>query len=204
MTGGGGRGDDGRAERAMFAALRLHIPLPAAFSPSSRPATSVRRSTSFTFQEPSYDVVDVQFVGLSHRAGVSCAFRTSHEALYYRDDRRFTEISHLCAARHGIALAASYKLLAMAVRITAHSTLHSLSLVSSPLSSPSAFLLLHFPMSPSYARFFDIVSISPRFYSILLDIARSCSILLDPSILQTCASPLTILVRSSDAKRQRG
>lgn len=121
---------DGRAERAMFAALRRHP------SPPPRPfrivVTSTWRSTSLTFQEPSYDVVNVQFIGLSHRAGVSCASRASHGAPYYTDDRRSTKITGLRAARHGIALAASYELLAMAVRITAHSTPFRL---ASPLSS---------------------------------------------------------------------
>lgn len=100
MTGESDGRTDGRAERASdrcSAALRCRPPLSLSLSHSLLPSSpsSVRRSTSFTFQESSYDVVDVQFVGLSHRAGVSCASRTSRVAPYYRDDRRSTKILSL-------------------------------------------------------------------------------------------------------------
>lgn len=193
----------------MFAALRRHP------SPPPRPflfvATSIWRSTSLTFQEPSYDVVNVQFVGLSHRAGVSCTSRTSHGAPYYTDDRRATEITGLRAARHGITLAASYELLAMAVRITAHSTPFRLSsphLSPSPplpplLSAPS--LALCDPRSRDLSLLASSISLRHDAYldssnmrlttflfgrEMLLDVLRQCAYRSSRSLLGKCIRSL--------------
>lgn len=49
--------------------------------------------SSFTFQKPSYDVVNIKFVWFSHRAGVLCASRASHGAPSFEDDLWFSLIS---------------------------------------------------------------------------------------------------------------
>lgn len=42
--------------------------------------------SSFTFQEPSYDVVNIKFIRFSHRAVVLCASRALHGVPSFRDD----------------------------------------------------------------------------------------------------------------------
>lgn len=167
MTGESDGRTDGRASRASERPMLGRAPLPSpSFSLSLSPSSpsSVRRSTSFTFQESSYDVVDVQFVGLSHRAGVSCASRISRVAPYYRDDRRSTKILSLVCrttrdrTRGFVQVIHNGRPNNRAVR-----ALHSLSRPCSPLLTSLHAIPPYLPPS----------SVSARFSSIAVDNAAS-------------------------------